>query len=71
MTKFLKLLLATLLLPMTIAAQGWDDSEYHRIESNIHEPQFASRDFPITKYGAKQKTTPANNQKAINNAIAA
>ena len=56
---------------MTIAAQGWDDSEYRRIESSIHEPQFASRDFPITKYGAKLQATPAKNQNAINKAIAA
>ena len=69
--KLLKLLLVLFLMPMAMNAQSWNDNLYKQIESNVVAPQFANRDFAITKYGAKPKATPAQNQKAINKAIAA
>ena len=71
MKRILTLLFAAVAMTLGIAAQGWDDSAYRKIENSIHEPQFANRDFNITKYGAKLKATPAKNQAAINKAIAA
>ena len=71
MKRILTLLFAVVAMTLGIAAQGWDDSAYRKIENSIHEPQFANRDFNITKYGAKLKATPAKNQAAINKAIAA
>ena len=55
---------------MTAQAKGWDDQRYKQIEQSIRVPQFADRDFLITKYGAKPTNTAAKNQKAINKAIA-
>ena len=71
MKRILTLLFAVVAMTLGIAAQGWDDSAYRKIENSIHEPQFANLDFNITKYGAKLKATPAKNQAAINKAIAA
>ncbi|WP_216655773.1 glycoside hydrolase family 88 protein [Xylanibacter muris] len=68
--KRLKLLLLCLLLPAVLVAGGWD-TQYRQIEQSIRQPQFASRDFNITKYGASTKAKASENQKAINKAIAA
>ena len=71
MKKFLSLLLLSLCIPALASALGWDAAAYQRIEQSIKAPEFAQRDFPITKYGAKTTNTAAKNQKAINKAIAA
>ena len=69
--KQLKLLLLCLLLPaMAMADNAWNTT-YQQIEQSIKAPEFANRDFVITKYGASTKATAAKNQKAINKAIAA
>ena len=69
--KQLKLLLLCLLLPaMAMADDAWNTT-YQQIEQSIKAPEFANRDFVITKYGASTKATAAKNQKAINKAIAA
>ena len=60
-----------MLVPVGVVAQSWDKNVYEAIENSIKEPQFAQRDFPITKYGAKLSATPVKNQKAINKAILA
>lgn len=67
--RFLQTLLASLLIPMCMNAQGWNDNVYKQIESNVSQPTFADRSFVITKYGASVKATAAVNQKAINKAI--
>ncbi|MCR5130149.1 MAG: glycoside hydrolase family 88 protein [Prevotella sp.] len=69
--KILRLIIAACLISLGAYAQGWDENVYQQIEKSIQQPEFAQRDFPITKYGAKLKATPAKNQKAINKAIAA
>lgn len=51
-------------------AQQWNEAEYQQIEQAIRKPVFAQRDFLITKYGAKPSASAAQNQKAINRAIA-
>ena len=66
--KYLQLLLVTLLLPVALWADGWD-TQYKQIEQSIRQPQFADREFNITKYGAKPTAKAAINQKAINKAI--
>ena len=71
MKRLLLMMLMGLLLPTLAMASGWNDEEYKRIEQSIRVPQFADRDFLITKYGAKETHTAAKNQKAINKAIAA
>ena len=69
--KFLQTLIIALLMPTCMMAQGWDENVYRNIEKNISQPTFADREFVITKYGAKLTATAAQNQKAINKAIAA
>lgn len=66
--KYIKLLLALLLLPSVALADGWD-TQYKQIEQSIRQPQFGDKVFNITKYGASVKATAAVNQKAINKAI--
>ena len=69
--KHLQTLFLCLFLALTASAQqsAWD-TEYKQIENNIKAPEFANREFVITKYGASLKATAKANQKAINNAIA-
>ena len=82
MRKLIQRLLLCALVTMTAQARaysasapdtkrGWDEQQYKQIEQSIRVPQFAGRDFLITKYGAKPKNTAAKNQKAINKAIEA
>ena len=66
--KYIKLLLALLLLPAVALADGWD-TQYKQIEQSIRQPQFGDKVFNITKYGASTTATAAANQKAINKAI--
>ena len=66
--KYIKFLLALLLLPTVALADGWD-TQYKQIEQSIRQPQFGDKVFNITKYGASVKATAAANQKAINKAI--
>ncbi len=64
-------MLLCMFFALTASAQtsAWD-TEYKQIENNIKAPEFANREFVITKYGASLKATAKANQKAINNAIA-
>lgn len=68
--KYVHLLLTFALLPL-LARGEWSDADYKRIEQNIRQPEFADREFSITKYGADVKASASDNQKAINNAIKA
>ncbi len=70
MKRQLSTLLAVFLLPLLVAAQSWDAAMYQQIEQSVRMPQFAQRDYRITDYGASTKATAAQNQKAINRAIA-
>lgn len=69
--RHLTTLLVALLMPLLALAQSWDEAMYRRIEQSIRTPQFADRAFSITAYGASAKASAAQNQKAINRAIAA
>ena len=69
MKKFFPLLMLCLLAPQLAVAQGWNEEEYKQIEQSIRLPQFADKEFLITKYGAKTDATAAKNQKAIQKAI--
>ena len=64
-------MLLCMFFALTASAQtsAWD-TEYKQIENNIKAPEFANREFVITKYGASLKASAKANQKAINNAIA-
>ena len=62
-------LLLYLIAPMMAVAQGWDEAKYKQIEQSIRTPQFADKEYVITKYGAKPEATAAKNQKAIQKAI--
>ena len=73
-------LLMLCIVALGLQARGWNEQQYKQIEQSIRVPQFADRDFPITKYGAKATNTAskatksakdlaAKNQKAINKAI--
>ncbi len=74
-----RLLQTVMLLAVTLClqAQGWNEQEYRQIEQSIRVPQFAQKDYVITKYGAKAKSQEAKdrkkeaakNQKAIQKAI--
>ena len=61
--------LLLILVAMSAQANGWNEQQYKQIEQSIRMPQFANREFPITKYGAKPTNTAAKNQKAIQKAI--
>ena len=69
MKRFLRLLMLGLLIPALAVAQGWDEAKYRQIEQSIRTPQFADKEYPITKFGAKTDGTAAENQKAIQKAI--
>ena len=58
-----------LLVPVLAVAQGWDETKYKQIEQSIRVPQFADKEYVITKNGAKPDATSAKNQKAIQKAI--
>ena len=70
MKRILQLLLLCLIVPSIAHAKAWDEEEYRRIEQSIKAPTFPEKDFLITKYGAKTTNSAAQNQKAINKAIA-
>ena len=48
---------------------AWN-TQYRQIEQSIRVPQFGKKTVNVTKYGAKPTATAAQNQKAINKAIA-
>ena len=58
-----------MLTVLTAQGQGWSEQEYRQIEQSIRVPQFAQKDYVITKYGAKVTNNAAKNQKAIQKAI--
>ena len=62
-------MLLCLLLPVAVAAQGWDEAKYRQIEQSIKAPVIPDASMSITKYGAKPTNTAAQNQKAIQKAI--
>ena len=62
-------MLLCMLLPLSTLAKSWDNAEYKQIEQSIRVPQFAQKDYVITKFGAKTDATAAKNQKAIQKAI--
>ena len=68
MKKTLQLLLC-LLVPMIAQAKDWNQQTYKQIEQSIRVPQFANKDYVITKFGAKTTNAAAKNQKAIQKAI--
>ena len=67
--RLFQLLMLCLLVPTVAAAQGWDEALYKQIEQSIRVPQFAAKEYVITKYGAKPDATAAKNQKAIQKTI--
>ena len=62
-------MLLCMLVVLSAQAKGWDNAQYKQIEQSIRVPQFAQKDYVITKFGAKTTNTAANNQKAIQKAI--
>ena len=62
MKKLFQLMTLCLLLPLTAAAQSWNEAEYKQIEQSIRVPQFADKVYVITKYGAKVTNTAAQNE---------
>ena len=69
MKRILQTLLLCVLVTLTTQAKGWDQQQYKQIEQSIRVPQFANKEYPITKFGAKTTHTAAQNQKAIQKAI--
>ena len=62
-------MMLSLLLPLAIHANCWDETLYKQIEQSIIQPQISGKDYNITKFGAKPSATAAQNQKAIQKAI--
>ena len=58
-----------MLCPALMMAQGWNEAQYKQIEQSIRVPQFANKDYVITKFGASTEASAAKNQKAIQKAI--
>ena len=69
MKRLFHTLLLCMLAVLTAQGQGWSEQEYRQIEQSIRVPQFAQKDYVITKYGAKVTNNAAKNQKAIQKAI--
>ena len=69
MKRLFQTLLLCMLAVLTAQGQGWSEQEYRQIEQSIRVPQFAQKDYVITKYGAKVTNNAAKNQKAIQKAI--
>ena len=69
MKRFLQTMLLCMLVVLSAQAKGWDNAQYKQIEQSIRVPQFAQKDYVITKFGAKTNNTAANNQRAIQKAI--
>ena len=69
MNKLTFLFFSTLVFPLTIMAQAWDDAKYKAIEASIVAPQFADAEFDITATGITTDATPKEIQTAINNTI--
>ena len=69
MKRFLQTMLLCMLVVLSAQAKRWDDAQYKQIEQSIRVPQFAQKDYVITKFGAKTTNTAAKNQTAIQKAI--
>ena len=69
MKRFFQTMMLIMLVAVVAQAKGWDQQQYKQIEQSIRMPQFADKDYVITKYGAKPANTAAKNQKAIQKAI--
>ena len=69
MKRIIQLWTLCLLFPVIAMAQGWNEAQYKQIEQSIRVPQFADKEYVITKFGAKTDATAAKNQKAIQKAI--
>lgn len=67
--KYIHLLIILLFIPCTAMANAWD-TQYKQIEKNIRQPEFKDKSYNITDFGASTKAKAADNQKAINKAIA-
>lgn len=68
-TTLIVLLMALVAVPSSAQSKIWDQ-DYKALEASIHQPEFAAKEYNITKFGAKTTATAAKNQKAINKAIA-
>ena len=69
MKRFFQTMLLCMLVVLSAQAKGWDNAQYKQIEQSIRVPQFAQKDYVITKFGAKTTNTAVKNQKAIQKAI--
>ena len=67
--KYIHLLIILLFIPCAAMANAWD-TQYKQIEKNIRQPEFKDKSYNITDFGASTKAKDADNQKAINKAIA-
>ena len=66
----LSLLIFFVFFPLFALGDGWNESEYQAIEQAIEQPRIADRSVVITKFGAKTTASAAQNQRAIQKAIA-
>lgn len=64
------ILLMLICMPAMMQAEGWDQKVYDGIMSRIKAPTFRSKYYSITDFGARTNNSAAQNQKAINKAIA-
>ena len=69
MKRILQTVMLLTLVVLGGQAKGWDQQQYRQIEQSIRMPQFAAKDYVITKFGAKPANPAAKNQKAIQKAI--
>ena len=65
----IQLILLSLLMSLSAAAQNVWDTEYVRISQSIVAPVFKNKKYVITKFGASPSATASVNQKSINEAI--
>lgn len=65
----IQLILLSLLISLSAAAQNVWDTEYVRISQSIVAPVFKNKKYVITKFGASPSATASANQKSINEAI--
>ena len=65
----IQLILLSLLMSLSAAAQNNGDTEYVRISQSIVAPVFKNKKYVITKFGASPSAMASGNQKSINEAI--
>ena len=69
MKRLIQTMMFIMLMVVGIQAKGWNQQQYKQIEQSIRMPQFADKEYVITKFGAKAEVNlRQDGEKTIGNA---